>query len=61
MVQPRRQGEGDGSPRRNPGLPLRWTNFSLRANFAFDKTPHFAFRASVSRARVARTGHDNEG
>ncbi|KYQ58660.1 hypothetical protein ALC60_02307, partial [Trachymyrmex zeteki] len=33
---------------RNPGLPLRWTNFSLRANFAFDKTAHFTFRTSAS-------------
>ncbi|KYN35267.1 hypothetical protein ALC56_10442 [Trachymyrmex septentrionalis] len=44
---------------RNPGLPLRWTNFSLRANFAFDKTAHFTFRTSAS-SGVEIAFRDNE-
>jgi len=40
--------EGGRLAHRNPELPLRWTNFSLRANFAFDKTAHFTFRTSAS-------------
>ncbi|EZA53623.1 hypothetical protein X777_06887 [Ooceraea biroi] len=41
-------GKETTTRRRNPGLPLRWTNFSLRVNFAFDKTAHFTFRTSAS-------------
>ncbi|EGI65923.1 hypothetical protein G5I_05511 [Acromyrmex echinatior] len=44
---------------RNPGLPLRWTNFSLRVNFAFDKMAHFTFRTFAS-SGVEIAFRDNE-